>query len=75
MQIPKSRVGKYAGGLAMGTLKEASLVFMRYQGGRILDSEIVNVGARVRDLEVLPDQRLIVSTDDGRLLILKSPIN
>lgn len=75
VQIPKSRFGKYADGLAMGTLKELSIVFMRYQGGRILDSEIVNVGARVRDLEVLPDQRLVVSTDDGRLLILKSPIN
>lgn len=75
VQLPKARFGKYAGGLAMGTLRQASLVFMRYESGRILDTEIVNVGARIRDLEVLPDQRLIASTDDGRLLIFKSPAN
>ena len=57
----------------MGTLRQTSLVFMRYEAGKILDSEIVNVDARIRDLEVLPDQRLIASTDDGRLLIFTSP--
>jgi len=57
----------------MGTLRQASLVFMRYENKRILDTEIVDVGARIRDLDVLPDQRLIASTDDGRLLIFSSP--
>lgn len=33
----------------------------------------VDVEARIRDLEVLPDKRLIASTDDGRLLIFSSP--
>lgn len=75
VQIPNGKFGKYSGGVAMGTLRQASLVFMRYENGKILDSEIVNVGARVRDLDVLPDQRLIASTDDGRLMIFNSPTN
>jgi glucose/arabinose dehydrogenase len=73
VQIPNGKFGKYSGGLAMGTLRQASLVFMRYENKRILDTEIVDVGARIRDLDVLPDQRLIASTDDGRLLIFSSP--
>lgn len=73
IQLPKGKFGKYSGGIAMGTLRQTSLVFMRYEAGKILDSEIVNVNARIRDLEVLPDQRLIASTDDGRLLIFTSP--
>jgi hypothetical protein len=75
VQVPNGRFGKYSGGVAMGTLRETSLVFMRYQGGRIRDIETVNVGTRIRDLEVLREQRLIASTDDGRLLIFKSPAN
>ena len=59
----------------MGTLRQASLVFMRYENGMVSDTEIVNVGARIRDLDVLPDQRLIASTDDGRLMIFSSPTN
>ena len=73
VQLPVGKFGKYSGGLAMGTLRQASLVFMRYENGKILDSEIVSVGARIRDLEILPDQRLIASTDDGRLIIFSSP--
>ena len=75
VQIPNGKFGKYSGGLAMGTLRQTSLVFMRYENRRILDTEIVDVGARIRDLEVLPDQRLIASTDDGRLMIFDSPTN
>lgn len=75
VQVPTGKFGKYTGGLAMGTLRQASLVFMRYENGKVSDTEIVNVGARIRDLEVLPGQRLIASTDDGRLMIFSSPAN
>jgi glucose/arabinose dehydrogenase len=75
VQIPNGKFGKYSSGLAMGTLRQTSLVFMRYENRRILDTEIVDVGARIRDLEVLPDQRLIASTDDGLLMIFNSPTN
>ncbi len=66
-------MGKFAGGIAMGTLRDESLYFMRYSNGRIGDTERVNLGARIRDLDLLPDQRLIATTDDGRILILTSP--
>lgn len=75
VQLPKDRYGKYAGGLVLGTLREASLVFMRFESGKILDTEISNVGARVRDLDLMPDGRLIASTDDGQLLLFTSPTN
>lgn len=73
IQIPTQKFGKYSGGIAMGTLRENSLVFMRYENNNITDTEIVYIGARIRDLEVLPDKRLIASTDDGRLMIFTSP--
>jgi glucose/arabinose dehydrogenase len=57
----------------MGTLREKSLVFMRYENKKIIETEIVYVDARIRDLDVLPDKRIIASTDDGRLLIFTSP--
>lgn len=75
VQLPKGKFGKYGGGLAMGTLRQASLVFMRYENRKIIDVDVIEVGARIRDLEVLPDQRLIASTDDGRLLVFSSPTN
>jgi len=70
VQIPSTRFGGFAGGLAMGTLKEQVIVFMKVTDLRITDTEPVSVDARVRDLEVLPDDRLIASTDDGRLLLI-----
>lgn len=73
IQIPLRKFGKYSGGIAMGTLRENSLVFMRYKNKKIIDTEIVNVKSRIRDLEVLPNKRLIASTDDGRLMIFTSP--
>lgn len=75
VQLPKGNYGKYAGGLVLGTLREASLVFMRFENGKILDTEISRVGSRIRDLDLMPDQRLIASTDDGRLLIFTSSSN
>lgn len=77
IQIPKNTFGKYSQQILMGTLREKSLVFMRYENKKIVenDIQIVNVDARIRDLDVLPGKRIIASTDDGRLLILKSPNN
>ena len=75
VQLPRGIFGKYGGGLVMGTLREASLVFMRFENGKILETQISRVGYRIRDLELMPDQRLIASTDDGRLLIFTSPTN
>ena len=70
IQLPTNGFGKYSGGIAMGTLREMALVFMTFENGKITSSETVNIGARIRDLEVMPDQRIVASTDDGRLLFI-----
>lgn len=75
VQLPKGRFGRFAGGLVLGSLRDESLYFMRYSNGKISDTDRVEVGARIRDLDLLPDQRLIATTDDGRLLIIASPIS
>jgi hypothetical protein len=75
VQVPYGKFGKYSGGIAMGTLLARSLVFMRYKNKTITNSKIVNVGERIRDLDVLPDKRLIACTDSGQLLIFTSPTN
>jgi glucose/arabinose dehydrogenase len=70
IQLPKSGFGQYSGGIAMGTLREMSIVFMTFENRKITTSEIVDIGARIRDLEVMPDQRLVATTDDGRVLFI-----
>ncbi|NCX36356.1 MAG: glucose dehydrogenase, partial [Actinobacteria bacterium] len=40
VQLPRGIFGKYGGGLVMGTLREASLVFMRFENGKILETQI-----------------------------------
>jgi glucose/arabinose dehydrogenase len=70
IQIPDSGYGKYSGGLAMGTLRELALFFMTFSDGRISNTEKVRVGVRIRDLDVMPDQRIVATTDDGRLMFI-----
>jgi hypothetical protein len=72
VQVPNGTFGKYSGGIAMGTLLARSLVFMRFKNKTITDAKLVNVRERIRDLDVLPDKRLIASTDSGQLLIFSS---
>lgn len=70
VQLPKAGYGRFSNGLAMGTLREQSLVFMEYRSGKVASQEIVDIGARIRDLEVMPNGSLVASTDDGRLIFI-----
>ena len=70
VQLPATGYGEFNGGLAMGTLKEQVIVFMKLNGLRITTTELVSVDARIRDLDVMPDGRLLASTDDGKLLLI-----
>lgn len=72
IQLPAKGYGRYSSGLVMGTLRENSLVFMEFSNSKIVRSQIVNVGYRVRDLDLLPDGRIVASTDEGNLLVFKS---
>ena len=71
VQLPANSCGRYSGGLVMGTLRENSLVFMELSSSKILRTQIVEVDSRIRDLELMPDGRMIASTDEGELLLFK----
>ncbi len=63
--------GPWAGQIVMGTLAEQALIFIELTGrakvGQLLS---LDVGERIRDLEVGVDGSLIASTDSGQLLII-----
>jgi glucose/arabinose dehydrogenase len=71
VQLPKIGWGEWSGQLMMGTLARQSLVLIKL--GRtftVTDQEIVQVGERIRDLDVLPSGQVVATTDSGKLLIV-----
>jgi glucose/arabinose dehydrogenase len=55
----------------LGTLARQSLVLLKL--GRnlaVTGQQIVSVGERIRDLEVLPAGQVVATTDSGKLLIV-----
>ncbi len=72
VQLPNTGWGEWNNQLALGTLREASIVFMKIDRNyKVLETQIVDVGQRIRDLEVSRDGMLIATTDEGRLLQIK----
>lgn len=72
VQLPKTGWGEWNNQLAMGTLRETSIVFMKI--GRdfaITDTKLVNVNQRIRDLDIARNGNLIATTDEGKLLEIK----
>ena len=63
--------GSWSSQLVMGTLKEQALIFIQLSGrdkvGQVVS---VDVSDRIRDLELLPDGRLVATTDSGNLLLI-----
>jgi glucose/arabinose dehydrogenase len=63
--------GKWSGNLVMGTLRENSLIFIELiSSTEVGEISALNVGERIRDLEVDTDGVIIASTDAGTLLFL-----
>jgi glucose/arabinose dehydrogenase len=69
VQLPRTGYGRFSSGLVMGTLRENSLVFMKLSEFKVEDIQIVEVNHRIRDLDLLPNGRILASTDEGELLI------
>ena len=72
VQLPLgSQWGPWAGQIVMGTLAEQALIFIELTGqtkvGQVLS---LDVGERIRDLDVGIDGSLIATTDSGQLLII-----
>jgi len=75
VQVPGSWSGwttpDVGGDLLMGTLKDQSLWRIRVdRRGKVTQRERLEVGHRIRDLEVRADGTLVATTDDGTLLVL-----
>jgi glucose/arabinose dehydrogenase len=55
----------------MGTLRENALIFVQLMSKReVGEVSNVNVGERIRDLEVGNDGSIIATTDSGNLLFI-----
>ena len=69
VQLPSQGWGDWNSALVLGTLREEVLVFIRLnQKNELQDTLRVDVGQRIRDLEVLSNGSLIMSTDAGNLI-------
>ena len=65
------RWGSWSGQLVMGTLRENALIFLQLMSKREVGQVAnVNVGERIRDLEVGNDGSIIATTDSGNLLFV-----
>jgi glucose/arabinose dehydrogenase len=71
VQLPKEGWGQWSNQLMLGTLAKESLVFIRLDRNlEVTDQEVVGVGERIRDLEVMPSGLVVATTDSGKLLIV-----
>ena len=69
VQLPKQGWGDWGQALVLGTLREEVLIFMKLnEQFEVLESLRVEIGERIRDLEVLSNGSLIATTDSGQLI-------
>jgi glucose/arabinose dehydrogenase len=69
VQLPAQGWGDWGRALVLGTLREEVLVFMKMnEKFEIGESVQVDMGNRIRDLEVLSTGALLATTDSGKLI-------
>ena len=69
VQLPAQGWGDWGRALVLGTLREEVLVFMKMnEKFEIGESVQVDMGDRIRDLEVLSTGALLATTDSGKLI-------
>ena len=61
---------RWNGDLLVGTLKASSLYRLRLQDGRVLYSERIWIGQRIRDIAQTDDGTILLWTDDTQLLFV-----
>lgn len=62
--------GSWNGDLLMATLKDQSLHRIRIKGGRVMLAERIPVGKRLRYVHQHTDGRIVIWTDDNRIMFL-----
>jgi aldose sugar dehydrogenase len=70
IEIHKFNV-RWDGDLLVSSLKAASLYRIRLESGRVLYSEPIWVGQRIRDIAQAADGTIVLWTDDTQLLLIK----
>ena len=69
VQLPEQGWGSWGRSLVLGTLREQVLVFIRINDKLASTEEVrVDIGDRIRDLEVLSNGALLATTDSGKLI-------
>jgi aldose sugar dehydrogenase len=69
VQLPLQGWGDWGRALVLGTLREEVLVFLKVSDVfEVGESAEVDVGDRIRDLEVLSNGALLATTDSGKLI-------
>jgi len=73
VQLPVRGWGDWGGALVLGTLREEILVFMKInEEFEVIETVRVDMGERIRDLEVLSNGTLLATTDSGKLITVKN---
>lgn len=72
IQLPKgANWQEYQGNIVMGTLVRQSLIFIELiSPNRVGAVNTQEVGERIRDLDLLPDGKIVATTDSGKLLFI-----
>ena len=69
VQLPETGWGSWGRSLVLGTLREEVLVFIKLNDKLAVTEDIqVDIGDRIRDLEVLSSGALLATTDSGKLI-------
>ena len=73
VQLPVEGWGDWGGALVLGTLREEILVFMKInEEFEVIETVRVEMGERIRDLEVLSNGALLATTDSGKLITVNN---
>ena len=73
VQLPVTGWGGWGRALVLGTLREEVLVFMKVnEKFEVVESVRVDMGERIRDLEVLSNGSLLATTDAGNLITVSN---
>jgi cytochrome c2 len=71
IRVEHERFGFWKGDLLVATMKNQSLHRLRLgDNNRVVYDEQIRIDHRIRDIEVLPDGRIVLLTDDGFLIFL-----
>lgn len=73
VQLPSQGWGSWGRALVLGTLREEVLVFIKVSDSfKVTQSVRVDMGERIRDLELLSNGSLIATTDSGNLITVSN---